>query len=608
MLRDLEMVLNNIEIELLKGTETDSIKEPEIERDSDSESGDERGADWWASLISMEPQPQLGLSKGTVRDSSKEPAMERDEMKETFSRKHQTLVKELISAERERKDLLLSITPTFSLWKQVDSQKTWRRQPCPAARDDGEQDLADYLNSMLQAMEDVGHRMLSMLDFLNKSDSPGSICLYKASELHSTAARLDMLISKEFNTDQHPETMQVQEEEDLSFDLLSLFTKYSQFPNNYHNTLSQLVMEEYEEKKYEVAKVEEEEQDKDESTMEYLKERMDIEQQFLAYDRTYWEDVWGSRIGRCGRFMDTTILSPMQFTHYTPGGIHSPAAVAGTTLQIYSVKIKDLRGLNWPLRVYGVIAARDTVDHNRNILFSRSEFNYQELNEQDPYLCLTGPSRAIVVLGHIDFEVELQVTDGAQSQTLISCRERYGSTDAFFSSLASVTDGGDGRTFLLSNQSCTTEVTLGQLDRSLQATIMGVRVTEGPWPFKYGCRVVCSWSSAAPICSNDTTCRQVVLFDHRGKGMRRGSDGYLHLSRKVISIESYGTLRVSIESYGKSGRHIARKDSIHFPVQKCQTKTLTCPVGDGGATVEVTVAWSLLVKEKVYLSLVDCPM
>ena len=116
-----------------------------------------------------------------------------------------------------------------------------------------------------------------------------------------------MLISKEFNTDQHPETMQVQEEEDLSVDLLSLFTKYSQFPNNYHNTLSQLViMEEDEEKKHEVAKVEEEEQDKDQSTMEYLKERMDIEQQFLAYDRTYWEDVWGSRIGRCGRFMDTS--------------------------------------------------------------------------------------------------------------------------------------------------------------------------------------------------------------------------------------------------------------------------------------------------------------
>lgn len=227
---------------------------------------------------------------------------------------------------------------------------------------------------------------------------------------------------------------------------------------------------------------------------------------------------------------------------------------------------------------------------------------------QDHSLCLTGPSRAIVVSRHVDFEVELQVTDGAQSQTLISCRERYGSTDAFFSSLASVTYGGDGRTFLLSNQSCTTEVTLDQIDRSLQATIVGVRVTEGRWPFKHGCRVVCSWSSAAPIYSSDTTCRQVVLFDHRGKGMRRGSDGYLHLSRKVISVESYGTMRVSIEAYGKSRRYIARMGSIDFPVQKCQTKRLACSVGHGGPTVEVTVAWSLLVKEKVYLSLVDCPM
>ena len=74
------------------------------------------------------------------------------------------------------------------------------------------------------------------------------------------------------------------------------------------------------------------------------------------------------------------ILSPMQFTHHTPGSIPSPAAITGSTLQIYSIKIKSIKGLNWPLRVYGEVAARDTVDRNRNILFSRSRFDYQELN------------------------------------------------------------------------------------------------------------------------------------------------------------------------------------------------------------------------------------
>jgi hypothetical protein len=70
--------------------------------------------------------------------------------------------------------------------------------------------------------------------------------------------------------------------------------------------------------------------------------------------------------------------------HFTPcpPGIFPYGSAAGTALQIYSFKIVDLKGdLNWPLYVYGVVAARDTVDRNRNLLFCRSRANCQELNQ-----------------------------------------------------------------------------------------------------------------------------------------------------------------------------------------------------------------------------------
>ncbi|KAI5015847.1 hypothetical protein ZWY2020_059386 [Hordeum vulgare] len=466
------------------------------------------------------------------------------------------------------------------------------------ARDD-ENELSDYFNLMLQDMEDLGHRMLSMLYFLNKSSDP--ICSYKATELCSTTAKLNMQISKGFSTKQEPKPEP--ELEPGQINLPSLFRKYFRFPNNYENTLAQLDMEEKEETKCEDIKVkktkEEEDMEKRPSTMEYFKKSMELDQYFFAEKRTYWENGWVTKIGRCGGFVNTTILSPMQFTHYTSGSIPSPAAVTGSTLQIYSIKIKNLKGLNWPLKVYGKVAARDTVDRNRNILFSQPKFDYQQLIGEDDSLCLTGPSRAIVAFGHVDFEVELKVIEEGESQRLIIGRGRYGGTDDCSSSSTSVIYGGDGPTFSLSTYCCTAELTLEQLDRSLQATIVGIRVTKGGWPFKYGCRVICFWAPASAADVLDTICRPVVLLDHRGKGLHRGSEKYLQLSRKVVSVESQGMLRVAIEAYGKSRSWIARKGHIDFPVQQCQISTSICSVGD--ATVQVVVAWSLLVKEKVDL-------
>ncbi|XP_044318111.1 uncharacterized protein [Triticum aestivum] len=544
---------------------------------------------------SLVPISSLGEPENKPKYPGQRKEQEKKMGKEKQQSQSQSLVNEIISVERERRDLLGSLTPAFSLWKEIDSQTTWTiatKEPTTSSRDEDDENhqLADYFNLMLQDMEDLGHRMLSMLYLLNKSIDP--ICSYKATELCNTAAKLNTQISKEFITNQEPEP----EPEPGQINLPSLFRKHSRFLDNYENTLAQFVMEEDEENKYEDVKVEEEEeQEKDVSTMEYLKERVDVEQQFFAYDRTYWEDVWGSRIGRCGGFMDTTALSPMLFTHYTPNTISSPA-VAGSSLLVYSIKIKNLKGFNWPLRVYGKVVARDTVDRNRNILFSRSRSKYQELTREDYSLCLTGPSRAIVALDPVDFEVQLQTVEGAEFQDTMFISLKHRLEDG-----PSSGSDGDGCTIVsLSNDCCMLKLTLQQLDRSLQATIVGVRVTKGDWPFKFGCRVFCSWSPFVATEVIPTTYRPVVLLDRCGKGLLRGSENYLQLSRKVVSV---GITRNAesghIEAYGMSHRWIARKGHIDFPVQQCQTSTRDCSVGD--ATVEVLVAWSLLVKEKVDL-------
>jgi hypothetical protein len=53
------------------------------------------------------------------------------------------------------------------------------------------------------------------------------------------------------------------------------------------------------------------------------------------------------------------------------------------TLQIFSIRVTDLTdGLEWPLNVNGYVAARDTIDYNRNYLFRRTRDNCQTLTQE----------------------------------------------------------------------------------------------------------------------------------------------------------------------------------------------------------------------------------
>lgn len=120
---------------------------------------------------------------------------------------------------------------------------------------------------------------------------------------------------------------------------------------------------------------------------------------------------------------------------------------------------------------------------------------------------------------------------------------------------------------------------------------MSVHVVKGRWPFECGGRVACSLSTADVI---DPPCGQVVLLDSVQKIPEYGLDGYLPLSRNVVSVELQGRLKVVIQVYRGSDW---KSGHVYFPPQYCNISQDKCSMGD--FQMEITVAWSRLVRDKM---------
>ncbi|KAM0904063.1 hypothetical protein ACQ4PT_018259 [Festuca glaucescens] len=317
------------------------------------------------------------------------------------------------------------------------------------------------------------------------------------------------------------------------------------------------------------------------------------EKQFTGY-RHMWELFNGNK------FEDLTSLSSMIFMHCAPGRMPWYAVVK-PTLQILSIKVTELTELEWPLKVYGIVAARDTVDNLRNPLFLCSRNGGQLVTQQDPFLRLTGPSRAVVCEEPVSFEIQLKLKGRTESEdkALMSSKLSYKGDSANRYSILNV-----------GNHFCKMEFCFQQLERSVQATIVGVRVvSQGPSSsFPHGAQVFCS-SLPRGFKDDDTTMSCPDLLLHDWKDGIRSIDGHLDLARHVVSAELGGKLKVLIKDCKSSDL----TGYVLFTPKKCNFSQATCLVGD--AEVEITVAWSLLVKDDECIlssSYVDpfeaCPM
>ncbi|KAM3195757.1 hypothetical protein ACQJBY_071744 [Aegilops geniculata] len=306
-----------------------------------------------------------------------------------------------------------------------------------------------------------------------------------------------------------------------------------------------------------------------------------VEEKDLVSYRRDWEKSWGDK---CGSFEFYSCVRAMLFTcKRTP-----PHAGVKTCLQIFSIRVMEIDGayLEWPLEVYGLVATRDSMDHNRNIVFRLRRDACQLLTQQDPFLALTGPAHAIVFTGPVDIEIQLKVkgrTTEHEDKDFISKVLVYERDLSDKSADAGIGNHNIMRTSCF-GELCSLEVTSAIVAEAVEATVISAEVIEGLWPPKSGIRVVSRTASID---------EEFVLLDARDGTLRVDpAEGVIPITRNVVCVEKDGRLKLSIEAYRKNGRMYAESVTEMIP-KRSSAGTAICKLPF--CTVEFTVAWSCLV-------------
>ncbi|KAE8821360.1 hypothetical protein D1007_00497 [Hordeum vulgare] len=195
---------------------------------------------------------------------------------------------------------------------------------------------------------------------------------------------------------------------------------------------------------------------------------------------------------------------------------------------------------------------------------------------QFPYLALTGPARAVVLLDPVYFEIDLKVKGIGQSedQDLIFIASSF--TNPFPDESALFK-----RTF--KGKISTVELTFGQISKSVEAAV-SMQVVHGSWPDGFrGC------FAAKTASINDLTIGLLVIGDN---GLTLADDGTIKLQRHVVCAEITNGeyLEVSVGAYGVGGQRF--DGTLYFTPE--ERGRLNGALHVGTCEIEVTVTWSLI--------------
>ncbi|CAL4974040.1 unnamed protein product [Urochloa decumbens] len=295
------------------------------------------------------------------------------------------------------------------------------------------------------------------------------------------------------------------------------------------------------------------------------------EEDYYAFQASRFKDTWDFAF--YGSFDETTKVPPMRFTDKKPEPRHS--AFPRTTLQIFSLKVTGTSGgLQWPLHVFGKVAVRDSVDHKRNMIFDRTRDKCQFLTPEVPYLKLTGPTRAVVLLDPVTFDVDLKVKGTTESD------DKHLSFLAVpFMSSTPLQSVPLKRNY--TSKLSMLEFALGVVVYSVEASIT-VQVTGGSWPSGYRAQFVAHTSSIIGP--------EVILLDSGDDKVPVAGDGTITLSRSVASVEVIGKLKVSVKAWQDT--NIVEHSTRRFRPKKAGRSVGTLDLSF--CNMGVTVAWSLI--------------
>lgn len=213
---------------------------------------------------------------------------------------------------------------------------------------------------------------------------------------------------------------------------------------------------------------------------------------------------------------------------------------------------------------------------------------------------LTGPSRAIVLIDPVQFEVQLKAK--SNNNTL----HDHPDQDQIVN--FGVVDSGylPGPTRHCIGKRSEVEFTISVLDRSIEATIISVQLVGGSsWPDHLQGKLVSRTASAIH--------QEIVLLDSQkqqdGK-MPIDDDGFIQLSRRVVSVELAGQLIVQVLAFNSQQQvvdndndnkkdEIVAKHEIVFDPKEASLSVETCELqlgggGGGPCKLQISVAWSLV--------------
>ena len=161
------------------------------------------------------------------------------------------------------------------------------------------------------------------------------------------------------------------------------------------------------------------------------------------------------------------------------------------------------------------------------------------------------------------------------------------------------------QTICFENTFCKIELCMELVLESIQATICSIRVVKQGirQRVERRCRVACSTRPYSRKIIDGKTAYvanassgEVVLLDPGRHATPEGSEGYLDLSRRVVSVEhEEGNLELVVQAYSSSG-DITAQGHVSLAPRSFGFSQKKFYVDD--AVLEITVAWSFLVAHK----------